>query len=1080
MRARKIPMLAAVLTVAAIILTFIFVGCQPVNPADGDGVVALLTDFVTAVNDRNAEGVARTLFAEQTDGYNAFLEKYPDRTYFDAFTYPGYQLVSLRTYEEIGANAVYAKWKATVRIRYVVSTSDGTPVFATDDFIGNYHFVKRDDGKWYFTTEPSPFEGNAEGEGFVLDNEDLPDYTVSFDSNGGTEVAPVQLKKGDAFELPAPPQREGYVFGGWYTGNDFVTEWRSTMVVNESFTLFARWTKTDGADDDSLIVAEPSDKIYGYVSENRYAVRVTVSNSLTAFKALESFSAVNGATVGAFYDMQGTTRLPEELPLTVGDNLFYVIVSSENGENTSVYRITVNRLSTHTVSFMDGDTGEPLAPSVTVDHGRYVDLSSVETPEKAGHEFSGWLFNKSPFLAEVTQITSDMVLTADWSPLPTVVRLNHLHSTLPPGASETVDVYYGHSFRFPVPVRNGYRFEGWIVNNVVVTNSDGYSLNSWAYQNSDGVPYIATASWVPIVYSISYGNIMDGSNAPGNPNTYTVSSEITFIAAKRDGYRFVGWSRSETENVPITKLNPGSYGNLTIYAVWEAIDYTVNFYDADGNSLAPSQTVSTNDVITRPANPSETGKTFVGWYTEPEYKTMWDFRNHPRGNDERFNLYARFTDEYTEGLVFSVNGLGTSYSISEYHGSNPVPIIPENYLGLPVVAVEGYAFSGTKVKEIRLPSKVTRIAIGAFTDCSDLEILTAYASDVAAGALSGTSSLRELTITNYNGELGELFGTASYSNSYEAGLPDETGQPNFWQIPNSLTDVRYLNVDVWRLTPYAFANFVSLKSVQIRPNVEEEFRIGHHAFYGCSGLETVILPVSYVSKASSVSIGYHTFDGCSNLKTFGTDVSDPNFITLPQNTVQIGRYAFAGVKAPVILNRQLERIDETSFSRYAGERIIVNHSIRIEDGAFTDATKLKYFGSSSSTCLDLSEVGYMGLEVFSGCSSVTEVKLPLSGAERIRKRTFSGCVNLSAVTFTDQTELASDSFARCSSLREINLPATLNLIEASTFYGCVNLETVTRADLSVNLDVKYHAFANTKITSIDGNVTLDDNWNGNN
>lgn len=1079
MRTRKPYVLIAAFIVAIILISLLVVGCQPTpSSIDNERVVTLLKDFVGAVNAKDAAAVAATVYPNGSNEYNEFIGKYPATTYFNEFTYPDYQLVSLRTYTEVGSSALYSKWTVTMQVRYTVKTSTGSEVTATDNFQNGFHFVKRDDNNWYFTTAPSPYEGNLPGEGFTIDTEQLPDYTVTFDSNGGSEVEAVNLKKGEALELPEAPTREGYRFGGWYTGNDFVTVWRDTMKVENSFTLYARWLKSDGSSDASLILGETDDKVYDYTAENLYTIKVTVSNSLTEFNAEEGFSSRDGAVFGAFYDMQGTEPLTEALPLELGDNRFYVIITSESGEYTSVYQITVNRLTTRTVSFADGDTGVTLLPSITVDQGRFVDLSDIEPPKKSGYSFEGWLLNKSPFLYEVTPVSTDIVLTADWQPLATVVRLNSSQSVLPDGAEDTVNVYYGQSFRFPVPVRNGYRFEGWIVNNIIMTDADGYSLLNWSYPNNDGLPYSATASWIPIVYNIYYGGLMDGRNSDSNPNTYMISSEITLRPATRAGYTFVGWSKNPVDYEPITQILPGSYGTLTVYAKWDAIDYTVRFFDEDGTTtLAESQEVSSTNLIKEPQNPTKEGKTFVGWYTDLDFTVRWDFRNRPRGEKEDFNLYARFTDEYTAGLEFSINGRGTAYSVIEYTGSSTDPIIPESYLGLPVVAIEGYAFSETNVSRIILPASITRIAVGAFSDCSDLEILITTASDIAEGALSGTSALRELSIGNYFGELGELFGTASYPNSYEAGFTNENGKlvSSVWQIPNSLETIRYTNVDDQRLSPYAFANFISLKYAEITVSYGEDFRIGHHAFYGCSEITEIILSGN-TDKVTS--IGYYTFGGCDNLAKLGTETDDKEVITFPENLREIGKYAFAEVRRNIVVNENLQQIDEYALSKYAGERVIVTHAISIIEYSFIDATRLKFFGDENAEFIDLSNVTYLGTEAFVGCSSITKVSLPVSEEEiRIRKKVFSGCTSLKEIIFPSQiVEIGSDAFSRCTSLTTITLPSSMSLIEASAFYGCSNLETVV---VTSNLTIRYHAFSQTKVTGISGGThTLDNNWNG--
>ena len=47
---------------------------------------------------------------------------------------------------------------------------------------------------------------------------DLPIYTVTFDSQGGTAVAEQKIVEGEQAKEPIVPTREGYVFDCWKNG----------------------------------------------------------------------------------------------------------------------------------------------------------------------------------------------------------------------------------------------------------------------------------------------------------------------------------------------------------------------------------------------------------------------------------------------------------------------------------------------------------------------------------------------------------------------------------------------------------------------------------------------------------------------------------------------------------------------------------------------------------------------------------------------------------------------------------------------------------------------------------------------
>ncbi len=67
-------------------------------------------------------------------------------------------------------------------------------------------------------------------------------YTVTFDSNGGTDVPSQELMYGDLVEEPEPPSREGYEFAGWYSDENCIYPWdMETNQVSRSMTLYAAW-----------------------------------------------------------------------------------------------------------------------------------------------------------------------------------------------------------------------------------------------------------------------------------------------------------------------------------------------------------------------------------------------------------------------------------------------------------------------------------------------------------------------------------------------------------------------------------------------------------------------------------------------------------------------------------------------------------------------------------------------------------------------------------------------------------------------------------------------------------------------
>ena len=68
-------------------------------------------------------------------------------------------------------------------------------------------------------------------------------YTITFDSNGGTEIANIEVEDGEIVKLPEPPKKEGYKFVGWTNKKGQVVT-KGTQ-VKKDLTLKAEWIKND-------------------------------------------------------------------------------------------------------------------------------------------------------------------------------------------------------------------------------------------------------------------------------------------------------------------------------------------------------------------------------------------------------------------------------------------------------------------------------------------------------------------------------------------------------------------------------------------------------------------------------------------------------------------------------------------------------------------------------------------------------------------------------------------------------------------------------------------------------------------
>ena len=80
-------------------------------------------------------------------------------------------------------------------------------------------------------------------------NDSVPEptrYTVSFDTNGGSEVAPQIVESGQKVAKPEDPTKDGWTFLGWYEDSGLTNEFDFSTLVTADITLYAKWRANPG------------------------------------------------------------------------------------------------------------------------------------------------------------------------------------------------------------------------------------------------------------------------------------------------------------------------------------------------------------------------------------------------------------------------------------------------------------------------------------------------------------------------------------------------------------------------------------------------------------------------------------------------------------------------------------------------------------------------------------------------------------------------------------------------------------------------------------------------------------------
>ena len=238
------------------------------------------------------------------------------------------------------------------------------------------------------------------------------------------------------------------------------------------------------------------------------------------------------------------------------------------------------------------------------------------------------------------------------------------------------------------PERPGYRFSGWSpeIPRVIPDQDTRYQAR-WILESD---------------YIITY-KLNGGTNAPENPASYNVETEtITLKDPVKTGYTFAGWYMAEDfTGGAVTKITQGSTGNITLYAKWELVSYTIT-YELGGGTNAPENPAGYNvetETITL-KDPIKTGYTFAGWYGTENF-TGEAVTEITQGTTGNITMYAKWLENYT--ITYELNG---GINVPE----NPVSYnVETETITLKAPTKDGFAFTGwfespdfstTEVKEI--------------------------------------------------------------------------------------------------------------------------------------------------------------------------------------------------------------------------------------------------------------------------------------------------------------------------------------------------------------------------------------------
>jgi len=356
-------------------------------------------------------------------------------------------------------------------------------------------------------------------------------------------------------------------------------------------------------------------------------------------------------------------------------------------------RIENIETQTYTITFNANGASGTTPAEKTVNAGSVIILPNEGGLSQAGQSFGGW--NASATGGEINYgagasylATGDITLYATWYPYGTVTHAVTFNSN---GGSMTASqnvVSNTAAFRPLNPVRNGYAFVDWY----------GDSAYTSVYDFSKPVSGSVNlyAKWEAVLCTVTF-NANGGSGLVPPAQTVNAGFVVTLPngapqgggGLSKAGHVFGGWSTDDSgaENIysPGAFYRPGS--DITLFAKWDLLPYTVTFNSNGGNAVQ-NQTVYYGSKAVRPEDPVKIGYIFVNWYSDSNLTNEFDFSSPVTGN---MTLYAKYTFEWFRIIFLEFN---KQYSDTINSGES-------HYYRFSVTSGKSYSFTSSVAAVVR-------------------------------------------------------------------------------------------------------------------------------------------------------------------------------------------------------------------------------------------------------------------------------------------------------------------------------------------------------------------------------------------
>ena len=315
--------------------------------------------------------------------------------------------------------------------------------------------------------------------------------------------------------------------------------------------------------------------------------------------------------------------------------------------------------------------------------------------------------------------------------------------------TDSTSIVFNSVLDLPEPEREGHTFLGWY--------SDSLFLVPFTEVTMPAYDFNLYARWEINQYTISFTE-NGGSDVDDITQDYgTLVTEPT--SPTRTAFTFIGWYADEELTIPYT-FSTMPAENITLYAKWTDIPYTISFVE-NGGSEVEDIVANYGESVSEPAEPTRTGYTFIDWYADSELTTVYVFTTMPLGGR---TVYAKWEiNEYTLKFIKNVEYLDPQFADGVSHS---LLLTTDGRLYAVGSNAYGQLGDGTLV------AKTTKIDITGLLGLGETETISKIAvANASSYVLTSTGRLL----------------VAGYNNSGQLGTGDKTNRSSFTDITENFT-----------------------------------------------------------------------------------------------------------------------------------------------------------------------------------------------------------------------------------------------------------------------------------------------------